>query len=169
MNQSLPLPLSSKSIHHPPQRRLRLLRPRRQLLTCSLFDITSHHPTLLPSLRCCIRRSLWRRRSIHSSLRRSILRHLHALLVRVHFRRSLRREIAWRRLAVVHWWRLSVWRSAWLRMRLLARRVVALGLGVEGEVVLGDLAVAFAFGVGYQELFCVSDYFLYGVGEREWL
>jgi hypothetical protein len=27
----------------------------------------------------------------------------------------------------------------------LARRVVALGLGVEGEVVLGDLAVAFAF------------------------
>jgi hypothetical protein len=42
-------------------------------------------------------------------------------------------------------------------------------LGVEGEVVLGDLAVAFAFRVGYQELFCVSDYFLNGVGEREWL
>jgi hypothetical protein len=160
MNQSLRSPvLPSEPIHHSPQRCLRLLRPRWQLLTLALFDITSHHATLLRSLRWrSICWSLWRR-CIRSSLWCSILRHLHTLLARIHFRRPLRRKIARWRLAVVHWWWLCIRRALLLRVRLLAWGVVALRLSVKGEVVLGDLAVAFAFGVGNEELGCVSNAF----------
>jgi hypothetical protein len=113
-------------------------------LTLPLFHITSHHTTLLHPLR---------RRRIRRALRRwrSILRHFHALsLIRIDFRRALRRKVLWGRLAVVERWWLGVGCAALLLLRVgLAVGVVALGLGVEGEVVLRDLAVAFAFGVGY--------------------
>jgi hypothetical protein len=146
MNQSqraLFLSSSSKPIHHTPQRRFRLLWPGRQLLwRLSLLHITrSYNTTLLLALRRCT----------------TILRHFHFALSSIGFRTPLRRIVLWWRLAVIHWRRPSV-RRTWLLLLLLlwvwlAVGIVALWLCVEGEVVLRNLAVAFAFRVGYEKLF----------------
>jgi hypothetical protein len=147
------LVLPPKPIHHPPQRRPRLLRPRRQLLalTVSLLRIRAHNAALLWSLWCaCKLLALWRcvskllalrRRRASKLLRTPILRHLHPgslLLIRALGRKILRRRIG----VVVQRGRLGV-------ALLLALWVVGILLGVESEVVLGDLAVAAALRVGY--------------------
>jgi hypothetical protein len=135
--------LPPKPIHHPPQRRPRLLRPRRQLLALivSLLRIRAHNAALLWTLRCACELLALRRRRTSKLLRAPILRHLHPgslLLIRALGRKILRRRIG----VVVQRRRLGV-------ALLLAVGVVRILLGVEGEVVLGDLAVAAAFGVGY--------------------
>jgi hypothetical protein len=135
--------LPPKPIHHPPQRRPRLLRPRRQwlALSVSLLWIRAHHAALLRALwRACELLTLCRCAS-ELRLRTAILRHFHAgalLLVRALGRKVLRRRVG----VVVERGRL------WVAL-LLAVWVVGLLLRVEGEVVLGHLAVAAALGVGY--------------------
>lgn len=142
MTQPRPTSSPSKPIHEPPQRRLCLLRPRRQLLRlCLSLQITtlttrSHHATLLSSLRPS-------EPSLMSRRRRPIHRHLHALLVLL--RLPWWRKVLRRRIGVVLWWGLHVLWLAWLA-------VVWVRLCVEAEVVLGDLAVASAFRVGDEEL-----------------
>jgi len=143
MTQPRPLPLlPPKPIHKPPQRRLRLLRPRRQLLLAlniSLSTPASHNTILLPSLRSSDTALLpWR--SIH--------RHLHAL----RFRLPRRRKVLRRRITLVQRRGLRVLSLLCVLRVLLALRVIWVRLCVEGEVVLGDLAVALAFGVGDEEL-----------------
>jgi hypothetical protein len=138
--------LPPKPPHNPPQLLLRLLRPRRQSLTLPLLDISTHHAALLRPLG----------RTIHG---RAILRHLHALLVRARLACTGGRKVLRRRVCVVIHGRgfgVRAGAGALCVRGLLALRVVGLFLGVEGEVILGDLAVAFAFRVGYEELFSLT-------------
>jgi hypothetical protein len=103
---------------------------------------SSHHPTLL------------------CGLRSSVLRHFHArrILVPIHFRRTRWRKVLRRRIVIEVLRRgLGVRTARSLLVRLWVRVVRAL-LCVEGEVVLRDLAVAFAFRVGDEKLRCISQY-----------
>jgi hypothetical protein len=140
------LPSSSKPIHHTPQRRFRLLWPRRQLLwRLTLLHITTPYNTaLLLALR---------RRSTAA-----ILRHFHFACCGIGFRTSWRRIVLWWRFAIIHWRRPGE-RRTWLLLLLwvwLAIGIVALWLCVKSKVILGDLAVAFTFRVGYKELSTVD-------------
>ena len=141
---SAPPHLPPKPPHNPLQLLLCLLRPRRQLtlpLPTPLLNIIAHNTALLRPLR----------RTMH---RRAIHGHLNALLIPTRLARPRRRKILWRCVCVVIHGRGFGIRacSGGLLVRRLSVGVVRLVLCVEGEVVLWDLAVAFAFRVRYQEL-----------------
>ena len=141
--------LLPEPLRKPPQHGLRILRrPRWQRL--SQLDIripTAHNATLLGTLRRRHRR--WR----------SIRRHLHllaGLLVRVHLGGAggRRRKVLGRCVgAVVHGGRLGPRAVLALLVGSGAGALLVRVLrGVEGKVVLGGLAVAFALVPAYEEL-----------------
>jgi hypothetical protein len=137
--------LPSKSVQH--AHNLCLRRPWRQLLCLSgtLLYIPSYNTTLLSS----------------SLLGRSVLRQFHRLrlypLVRIRLRRTRGSKVLrWRISVLIQ--RRGFRPSAILSLCVLwvwcmrSARSVRVGSLVESEVVLGDLAVAPALGVRYQEL-----------------